>query len=109
MSKDKQLISKSINIRTRILSNYIDKRDEAIECYLNYSELLYDDGYKINKYWIDSTLHILGLWPEVFAKKHPENRKSTYNYRKYIYTRNEYNDFNDNIKAFVNAKIEFLL
>jgi hypothetical protein len=109
-TKDKQLISKSLNIRTRILSNYIDKKDEAIECYINYSDLLYDDGNKINKYWIDSTLYILGLWcGGVFAKKHPEKIGEALTIiEKHIYIRNEYNDFNDNIKSFVNAKIEFL-
>ncbi len=109
-TKDKLLISKSLNIRTRILSNYIDKKDEAIECYINYSDLLYDDGNKINKYWIDSTLYILGLWcGEVFTKKNPEKIEEALTIiEKHIYIRNEYNDFNDNIKAFVNAKIEFL-
>ena len=102
---------KSLNIRTRILSNYIDKKDEAIECYITYSDLLYDDVNKINKYWIDSTLYILGLWcGEVFTKKYPKKIEEALKIiEKHIYIRNEYNDFNDNIKAFVNAKIEFLL
>ena len=105
--KNRRFIGKTLNFYLEVLSNKVDKKEEAVELFIIDHEKLKTG--KITKEWVDVVLSTINMHAgKILISKYPEFVAENLDFiEKYIYARHDQFDFNHLINQYIHARLKY--
>ena len=102
---DLRLIKLWIKLRIKVVSQYLNKREQGIEIYMKNINLLLTNGVE-NIHWVSCVIDFYYTWSGgIYCKEYPEEaEKDLKRCEEFIYKRHNTNDWSNLIDKWFNAK-----